>query len=304
MYFMPNMYSYPYYASGITPTTDLSMLRYSQEDYHQAAESLLGAIKREASAMELHRELAHFAPNQEHKSEILHSIEKKQAHLMQFTNLYIQLTGSHPMYQIEKTPFQSYRDGLQKAYNKEVESYGEYHKNYLLHQQPQLQNVFLRALTDEHESATRFGYLNESMSSRATDFGKQPFVVNIEEATKQNNTFRTAIWTGTHLQLTLMSINVGEDIGLEIHPNLDQFLRVEQGQGMVLMGDRKEQLNFQQKVSDGYAIIIPAGKWHNLINTGKEPLKLYSIYAPPQHPFGTVHETKAIAMAAEEEHNH
>lgn len=131
------------------------------------------------------------------------------------------------------------------------------------------------------------------------DYGPEPFVVNIEEATKQNTNFRTALWTGNHLQLTLMSIHVGEDIGLEIHPNLDQFVRIEEGQGLVQMGDRKDNLDFQRKVFDDYAFIIPAGKWHNLINIGNKPLKLYSIYAPPQHPYGTIHETKKDAEAAE-----
>ena len=102
--------------------------------------------------------------------------------------------------------------------------------------------------------------------------------------------------------MTLMSLHVGEDIGLEMHPDVDQFLRIEQGQGIVQMGDQQDQLNFEEEVFDDFAIVIPAGKWHNLTNTGEVPLKLYSIYAPPQHPFGTVHETKAEAMAAE--HNH
>jgi len=136
------------------------------------------------------------------------------------------------------------------------------------------------------------------------DYGPEPFVVNIEEATKQNNTYRTALWTGSHLQLTLMSIKVGEDIGLEVHPNLDQFIRIEEGQGVIKMGDSKDELDFQAKVYDDFAFIIPAGKWHNLINTGNKPIKLYSIYAPPQHPYGTVHETKADAMADESHHNH
>ncbi len=131
------------------------------------------------------------------------------------------------------------------------------------------------------------------------DYGPEPFVVNIENVTKQNNNFRTALWTGNHLQLTLMSINVGEDIGLEIHPDLDQFVRIEEGQGLVMMGDRKDNLDFQARVGPDYAFIIPAGKWHNLINTSNKPLKLYSIYAPPQHPYGTVHKTKADAEAAE-----
>lgn len=136
------------------------------------------------------------------------------------------------------------------------------------------------------------------------DYGPKPFVINIEEATKQNNNYRTALWTGCHLQLTLMSINVGEDIGLEVHPDLDQFIRIEEGQGLVKMGDKKDKLDFQKKVSADFAFIIPAGKWHNLINTGDKPLKLYSIYAPPQHPFGTVHQTQAIAKAAEENHGY
>ena len=92
-----------------------------------------------------------------------------------------------------------------------------------------------------------------------------------------------------------MSINVGDEIGLEVHNNLEQFIRIEQGEDIVMMGDSRNQLDFREKVYDNYAIIIPAGKWHNLINTGCTPLKLYSIYAPPEHPHGTVHETKEDA---------
>ncbi len=124
------------------------------------------------------------------------------------------------------------------------------------------------------------------------DYGPNPFVVNIEEATKQNNTYRTALWTGSHLQLTLMSIGVGDDIGLEVHPHLDQFIRIEDGEGIVKMGNSKQNLNFQRNVKQDYAFIIPAGTWHNLINTGNKPIKLYSIYAPVQHPHGTVQQTK------------
>ncbi|MFC4559342.1 cupin domain-containing protein [Virgibacillus kekensis] len=132
------------------------------------------------------------------------------------------------------------------------------------------------------------------------DYGPNPFVININKATKLNNTFRTALWTGSKFQVTLMSLGVGEDIGLEMHPDVDQFLRVEQGQGIVRMGHSKHAFNFEKMVHDDSAIVIPAGTWHNLINTGHIPLKLYSIYAPPNHPFGTVHVTKADAMAAEE----
>lgn len=134
------------------------------------------------------------------------------------------------------------------------------------------------------------------------DYGPMPFAIDIEKATLLNNTFRTALWTGKYLQLTLMSINPGEDIGLEIHPDLDQFIRIEEGEGIVKMGDSKDNLDFQKRVYDDYIFIIPAGKWHNLINTGNRPIKLYSIYAPPQHPHGTVHKTKADALAAEADH--
>ncbi|MGD6856015.1 cupin domain-containing protein [Bacillus infantis] len=132
------------------------------------------------------------------------------------------------------------------------------------------------------------------------DYGPNPFVVNINEATKQNKNFRTALWTGKHLQLTLMSLKPGENIGLERHNNLDQFLRIEKGQGVVQMGKKKNNLDFRRNVYDDSAIFIPAGTWHNLTNTGNTSLKLYSIYAPPNHPFGTVHQTKAAAEAAEQ----
>ena len=128
------------------------------------------------------------------------------------------------------------------------------------------------------------------------DYGPDPFVVNIQEATKMNNNYRTALWTGNHFQVTLMSINPGEDIGLEVHPAVDQFLRIEEGQGLVQMGGSQYQLNYQKKVHDDDAIMVPAGVWHNLTNTGSGPLKLYVIYAPPEHPHGTVHRTKAEAQ--------
>ncbi len=131
------------------------------------------------------------------------------------------------------------------------------------------------------------------------DYGAKPFVVNMMAAARQNDTYRTALWTGKHLQVTLMSINVGDDIGLEIHPDTDQFLYIEQGQGLVQMGERKDFLNFVRNVSVNSAIVVPAGTWHNVTNTGPVPLKLYTIYAPPHHAFGTVHATKADAMAEE-----
>ena len=144
--------------------------------------------------------------------------------------------------------------------------------------------------------------LGRRSCSQFIDYGPVPMVVNITKATKQNNNFRTTIWTGTHLQVTLMSIDVGSEIGLEIHPDIDQFLRIEEGQGLVKMGQQKNNLDFQADVYDDIAILIPAGTWHNVINTGKRPLKLYSIYAPPAHPKGTIHKTKEEAMEAENDY--
>ncbi|MEN2766269.1 cupin domain-containing protein [Ornithinibacillus xuwenensis] len=89
-------------------------------------------------------------------------------------------------------------------------------------------------------------------------------------------------------------------MGLEVHPDVDQFLRIEEGRALVQMGDSQQNLDFEMMASEDDAIMVPAGKWHNLTNKGEKPLKLYTIYAPPEHPFGTVHRTKADAMAAEE----
>lgn len=134
----------------------------------------------------------------------------------------------------------------------------------------------------------------DSRSSKFTlqDYGPQPYVVNIDEATKQNNNFRTALWTGEYLQVTLMSINVGDNIGLEIHPDTDQFIRIEDGQGIVKMGKNKDNLDFQANARDDFAIMIPSGIWHDIINTGNKPLKVYTIYAPPHHQHGVVQANK------------
>ncbi|PID24293.1 cupin domain-containing protein [Sporosarcina sp. P7] len=135
-----------------------------------------------------------------------------------------------------------------------------------------------------------------------TDYGPMPFTINIEEATTRNQTFRTVLWTGDHFQLTLMSISPGEDVGLEMHPHTDQFIRLEEGQGIVQIGHRRDQVDLERHIQDQDIVIIPAGTWHNLLNTGTVPIKLYSIYAPPNHPYGTIHETKAIAEEMESPH--
>lgn len=135
------------------------------------------------------------------------------------------------------------------------------------------------------------------------DYGKKPYVVNIEDITKENDKFRVAKWTGSNLQMTLMSIEVGGEVGLEVHDDHDQFLRVEQGQAKVVMGPAEDNLDFEEVATDDFVILVPAGSWHNIINTGDVPLKIYSLYAPPEHAKGTIHETYEDAMVAEAEHH-
>ena len=129
------------------------------------------------------------------------------------------------------------------------------------------------------------------------------WVANIEKATKNNENFRTVLFTGGHTQLTVMRLGPGENIGLEAHPHLDQFLRIEQGRGRVEFGATKDVVEETHEVTDDWAVIIPAGVWHNVVNTGAGDLKLYSLYSPPEHPSGTVHGTKADAEAVERGHD-
>lgn len=131
------------------------------------------------------------------------------------------------------------------------------------------------------------------------DEGPNPYVVSTEAIAKMNNNYRQSVWTGKHLQATVMSIGIGDDIGLEVHPNTDQLLLIEDGQGITTMGPTKESLNYQQCVNPGDAVFVPAGVWHNIVNNSNRPLKIFTIYAPPHHPFGTVHQTKAIAEQQE-----
>ena len=125
------------------------------------------------------------------------------------------------------------------------------------------------------------------------DYGREPFIFNIDHATTKNENFRTTLWTGKYMQLTLMSIPVYGDIGAEMHSDVDQFIRVESGRAKVYMGNCQNSLDEEFFIDDNYAIIIPAGTWNNIENAGNRPLKLYSLYAPPAHPYGTVHRTKA-----------
>ena len=131
--------------------------------------------------------------------------------------------------------------------------------------------------------------------NRKTDHGPNPFVANIPFVARQNPNYRTAFWTGSQLQMTLMTIPVCGDIGLERHSDTDQIIRVEEGYALIKMGNCREDLSFQCRLGTGDAAFVPCGTWHNVCNIGNYPLKLSSVYAPPQHSKGTVHCTKADA---------
>jgi mannose-6-phosphate isomerase-like protein (cupin superfamily) len=128
------------------------------------------------------------------------------------------------------------------------------------------------------------------------------WVGDIEEATLTNSNFRTVLFTGENLQMTVMRLGPGEEVGLEMHSHLDQFIRIEQGQARVTMGPSKDAVAETHDVADDWAVIIPGGTWHNVVNTGDGELKLYSLYAPPEHPDATVHRTRADSDAAEHDH--
>lgn len=125
------------------------------------------------------------------------------------------------------------------------------------------------------------------------------WVGNVEVETIENSNFRTVLFTGANIQLTVMRLGPGEEIGVEMHDHLDQFLRIEQGSARVTFGPSAEQVDEEHEVKDDWAVVVPGGTWHNVINTGAGDLKLYSLYAPPEHPPATVHRTKAEADASE-----
>jgi mannose-6-phosphate isomerase-like protein (cupin superfamily) len=126
------------------------------------------------------------------------------------------------------------------------------------------------------------------------------YVGHIEKLTEKNKYFRQVLFTGKYAQLVVMSLLPGEEIGNEVHKTVDQFFRIEEGEAKFVFSGKEEHL-----VKAGDAVIVPAGTFHNVINTSsKEPLKLYTIYSPPNHPDGTVHKTKAEAEAAEAAHHH
>ena len=142
-------------------------------------------------------------------------------------------------------------------------------------------------------------YRQPTRIPKSPDHGNEPYIMDIAQSAEQNQSFRAVVWTGKHLQTTLMSIPVGCDIGLEVHLTSDQFIYIESGRAKVMMGDCREKLDLQRNIAKGYVVQVPAGTWHNIVNTGSAPLKLFTIYAPPLHPKGELMATKAEAEAAE-----
>ncbi|MBO4733216.1 MAG: cupin domain-containing protein [Clostridia bacterium] len=137
------------------------------------------------------------------------------------------------------------------------------------------------------------------MEKNRIDYGNEPFIANITAASCENPYYRRILWTGDFLQVALMSIPVGDEVGLEQHNENDQFIRIESGCAQVYMGSSAENLNIQKRVNNNFAIMVPAGTWHNIKNIGSTPLKLYTVYAPPHHEKGTVHETRSVAESEE-----
>ena len=131
-----------------------------------------------------------------------------------------------------------------------------------------------------------------------SDHGPNPYAAKLARLACKNPNYRTTVWSGGLLQLTVMCIPKKGEIGLEVHPDTDQFLYVVEGSGTVLMGPEKGKLNYTMPVEKGSGIFVPYGMWHNVVNKGSGDLKLFTVYAPPHHPHGTVHKTKAIADAA------
>lgn len=126
----------------------------------------------------------------------------------------------------------------------------------------------------------------------------KPYVSNIEEDTINNENFRKVLHTGENSQLVVMTLGPGEEIGMETHPDTDQFIRIESGKGKAIIDGKEYELK------DDFAVVIPAGSEHNVVNTSDtEKMKLYTVYSPPEHPDGTIHETKKEADKYEEEHH-
>lgn len=163
-------------------------------------------------------------------------------------------------------------------------------------------------------TACQGGYSGESAEQKTSpkvsdvdfsvDKGETPWVFDIEAATLANESYRSVNWTGKNLQFVFMSLKPGETIDLEMHSEIDQFIRIEGGEALVEMGKTVEELTFREEVEDDWAILIPAGYWHRVENIGSGDLKLYTLYGPAEHAFGTIQRTYEEAVEAHDDHHH
>lgn len=155
----------------------------------------------------------------------------------------------------------------------------------------QLRHLFTLTLGVLVFTAASGAYRHETQAAKG--YAMQGFVGNIEELTEKNSNFRRVLYTGHQLQLVVMTLRPGEDIGEETHDDGDQFFRVEEGEGEVLIDGKRS------RIKSGDAVLIPGGARHNIVNTGKKSLHVYTLYAPPEHRDRTVHATKGDAEASE-----
>ena len=149
---------------------------------------------------------------------------------------------------------------------------------------------------DHHHHALKFD------EPHGEDLGMLPWAMNIQDLTTTNENYRHAMWTGNFMQLAFMSLQPGEKIDKELHMDHDQFFRVEKGEARILMGETEDAMTFDQLVYEGWGIMVPAGYWHEVQNTGQTELRLYTIYGPAEHHPGTIHAT--YEEAAEDHHHH
>lgn len=260
-------------------------------------------LQRERATLAMYEQVLEQQKNQSFEQDFAYIVQSKNQALAALDQIYQYFTGQQADVRLPETDLKE-NESIEVAYHRAMKNYEENCQNSMQVADPySRQLIYQLAMMDYHIVNRLAGSLENDQEasplSRVTDYGGRPFVIDIEDAAEANQNYRTALWTGDHLQVTLMSIPVGSDIGLEVHPDTDQFLRIEEGTGTVQMGNQSNNLTIQQRVEEDSAIMVPAGTWHNVTNTGNEPLKLYTIYAPPHHPFGTVERTKAEAMQEE-----
>ncbi|WP_244445049.1 cupin domain-containing protein [Oceanobacillus jeddahense] len=295
------MYYHPIYQQQMNRVN--SHLNQGNPYDEQTATMIKETLQREASSIPMYFQVAEQFRHDPSMQGLVYAVQSRNQIAAGLEQAYQYFTGQQPDIR-QSTRTQEANDTVESIYNHALQGYEEnYRKSEQINEPFSRQLLYQLAMTDYQIANHLAGYVENhqgySMTSRVTDHGGNPFVIDIENAAEANTNYRIALWTGDHLQVTLMSIPVGEDIGLEVHPDTDQFIRIEEGNGTVQMGNRQDNLTIRQQVEEDSAIMVPAGTWHNITNTGDEDLKLYTVYAPPHHPFGTVEATKQEAMQAE-----